>query len=124
MAPSRSPLNRQSIVAAMTELLGSHALETGDEQLKAPSVDRFKKYTAVHGIYDGPIPAAIVYPSSTKDVAAVLRFAEENLVNVVPRTGGTATEGGLETVVEDSLVVDGSRRNAILSLHPVDMLAR
>lgn len=123
MAPSRSPLNRQSIVDAMTELLGPHAVETGDEPLKAASVDRFKKYTAVHGIYDGPIPAAIVYPSCTADVAAILRFAEENLVNVVPRTGGTATEGGLETVVEDSLVVDGSRMNAILSVDPVDMMA-
>ncbi|MGH3200997.1 MAG: FAD-binding oxidoreductase [Streptosporangiaceae bacterium] len=122
MAPSRSPLNRQSIVAAMTELLGSAAVETGDEQLKAASVDRFKKYTAVHGIYDGPIPAAIVYPSCTEDVAAILRFAEQNLVNVVPRTGRTATEGGLETVVEDSLVVDGSRMNAIGSIDPVDMM--
>src|SRR5215831_5744088 len=123
MAPSRSPLNRQAIVAAMTELLGSHAVETGDAQLRAASVDRFKKYTAVHGIYDGPIPAAIVYPESTADVAAVLRLADENLVNVVPRTGRTATEGGLETVVEDSLVVDGSRMNAITSIHPVDMMA-
>jgi alkyldihydroxyacetonephosphate synthase len=123
MAPSRSSLNRQSIVAAMTGLLGRGAVETGGERLKAASVDRFRKYTAVHGIYDGPIPAAIVYPSSTADVAAVLRFAQENLVNVVPRTGGTATEGGLETVVEDSLVVDGSRMNAIRSIDPVDMMA-
>ncbi len=123
MAASRSPLNRQSIVEAMIELLGPDAVETGVEQLKAASVDRFKKYTAVHGIYDGPIPAAIVYPESTADVAAVLRVAEENLINVVPRTGGTATEGGLETVVADSLVVDGSRMNAILSIDPVDMMA-
>jgi alkyldihydroxyacetonephosphate synthase len=123
MAPSRSPLDRQSIVAAMTELIGPHAVETADEQLKAASVDRFKKYTAVHGIYDGPIPAAIVYPESTAEVAAILRFAEQNLVNVVPRTGRTATEGGLETVVEDSLVVDGSRMNAVISIDPVDMMA-
>ncbi len=123
MAPSRSPLNRRSIAGAMTELLGPDAVETGDEQLKAASVDRFKKYTAVHGIYDGPIPAAILYPGSTAEVAAVLRFAQENLVTVVPRTGGTATEGGLETVIEDSLVVDGSRMNAILSIDPVDMMA-
>jgi alkyldihydroxyacetonephosphate synthase len=123
MAPSRSPLNRQSIVEAMTGLLGPGAIETGDEQLKAASVDRFRKYTSVHGIYDGPIPAAIVYPGSAAEVAAILRFAEQNLVNVVPRTGQTATEGGLETVVEDSLVVDGSRMNAILSIDPVDMMA-
>src|SRR5690349_22167354 len=123
MAPSRSLLNRQSIVEAMTELLGPGGVETGGEQLRAASVDRFRKYTSVHGIYDGPIPAAIVYPSSTEDVAAILRFAAENLVNLVPRTGQTATEGGLETVVEDSLVVDGSRMNAILSIDPVDMMA-
>jgi alkyldihydroxyacetonephosphate synthase len=123
MAASRSPLTRQSIVKAVTDLLGPGAVETGDEQLRVASVDRFKKYTSVHGIYDGPIPAAIVYPESTADVAAVLRFAEENLVNVVPRAGGTATEGGLETVIEDSLVVDGSRMNAILSINPVDMMA-
>jgi alkyldihydroxyacetonephosphate synthase len=123
MAASRSPLTRQSIVKAVTELLGPGAVETGDEPLRAASVDRFKKYTSVHGIYDGPIPAAIVYPESTADVAAVLRFAEENLVNVVPRAGGTATEGGLETVVEDTLVVDGSRMNAILSIDRVDMMA-
>jgi FAD/FMN-containing dehydrogenase len=123
MAPSRSPLNRQSIVKAVTELLGPGAVETGEEQLQAASVDRFKKYTAVHGIYDGPIPAAIVYPESTAEVVAVLRFADENLVNVVARTGQTATEGGLETVVEDSLVVDGSRMNAIMSIDPVDMMA-
>jgi len=123
MAASRSPLNRPSIVEAVTELLGPDAVETGAEQLEAASVDRFRKYTAVHGIYDGPIPAAIVYPASTAQVAAILRFAEENLVNVVPRTGRTATEGGLETVVADSLVVDGSRMNAILSVDPVNMMA-
>ena len=123
MAPSRSPLSRKSIVEAMTELLGSGAVETSVVQLKAASVDRFRKYTSVHDIYDGPIPAAIIYPESTADVAAILRFAEEKLVNIVPRTGQTATEGGLETVVEDSLVVDGSRMNAILSIDPVDMMA-
>ncbi len=123
MAPSRSPLSRAAIAGAMISLLGPGAIETGDEQLKAASVDRFRKYTAVHGIYDGPFPAAIAYPSSTAQVAAVLRFAQDNLVNVVPRTGGTATEGGLETVVEDSLVLDGSRMNAIVSIDPVDMMA-
>jgi alkyldihydroxyacetonephosphate synthase len=123
MAPSRSPLNRWSIVEAVTEILGPGAVDTGAEELQAASVDRFKKYTSVHGIYDGPFPAAIVYPGSTAEVAAILRFADDNLINVVPRTGRTATEGGLETVVEDSLVVDGSRMNAILSIDPVDMMA-
>ena len=65
MAPSRSPLTRQSIVDAMTGLLGPAAVDTRDEQLKAASVDRFKKYTSVHGIYDGPIPRPTAASSST-----------------------------------------------------------
>jgi len=69
MAPSQSPLSRQSIVEAMIEVLGSGAVETSDAQLKAASVDRFRKYTSVHDIYDGPIPAAIIYPESTADVS-------------------------------------------------------
>src|ERR1700734_3741947 len=109
MAPSRSPLTRPSIVDEMTGLLGPAAVDTRDEELRQASLGRFRKYAAVHGIYDGPTPAAIVYPSSTAEVAEVLRFAEQNLVNIVPRTGATATEGGLETVVEDSLVLDGAR---------------
>ena len=55
-------------------------------------------------------------------VAAILAFADENLVNVVPRTGRTATEGGLETIVDDSIVLDGSRMDAILEIDPVDMM--
>src|SRR5690606_16934477 len=85
------------------------------------SVDRFKKYQSVHGIFDGPIPAIIVYPRSTEEVASVLRFADANLVNVVPRTGRTATEGGLETVVEDTIVLDGSRMDTIIDVNETDM---
>jgi FAD/FMN-containing dehydrogenase len=65
----------------------------------------------------------IVYPRSTEEVASVLKFANDNLVNVVPRTGRTATEGGLETIVEDTIVLDGSRMNAIVAVNPIDMMA-
>ena len=55
-----------------------------------------------------PVPAAVVMARSTDEVAAILRFADEHGVNVIPRTGGTATEGGLESAVPDSIVLDGS----------------
>lgn len=122
MVASRSPLSRDEIVARLGELIGSAQVDTDPDELRSASVDRFKKYTAVHGIFDGPIPAAIAYARSTDDVAAILRFADENLVNVVPRTGRTATEGGLETIVEDTIVLDGSRMDAILEIDPVDMM--
>jgi alkyldihydroxyacetonephosphate synthase len=120
---SRSPLSRETIADKLTGLLGADAVDTDETALREASVDRFRKYTAVHGIHDGPIPAAVVYPRTTEQVADVLRFAEDNRVTIVPRTGRTATEGGLETVVEDTVVLDGSRMNRILRVDPVDMMA-
>jgi alkyldihydroxyacetonephosphate synthase len=122
MTASRSPLTREQIVSALSEALSSDQLDTDEQALREASVDRFKKYTAAHGIFDGPFPAVIVYPRTTAEAAEVLRFANDNLVAVVPRTGRTATEGGLETIVADSIVLDGSRMNAILSVDPINMM--
>jgi FAD/FMN-containing dehydrogenase len=123
MVASRSTVTRDTIVERLTALLNPGDVITDEQALREASVDRFKKYTAVHGIFDGPIPAAIVRPRTTEQVASILAFAQEYVVNVVPRTGGTATEGGLETVVEDSIVLDGSAMDAILEVNPVDMMA-
>ncbi|HEU0206508.1 MAG TPA: FAD-binding oxidoreductase [Pseudolysinimonas sp.] len=123
MTSSRSPLSREQIVSAVVDLLGADDIDTDETALREASVDRFKKYTAANGIFDGPFPSVIAYPRTAQQVAEVLRFANDNLVAVVPRTGRTATEGGLETVVADSIVLDGSRMNAILSIDPVDMMA-
>ena len=123
MVTSRSTLNRDTITARLASLLDPDDVITDEQALREASVDRFKKYSAVHGIYDGPVPVAIVRPRSAEQVAQLLRLAQDHLINVVPRTGGTATEGGLETVVEDTVVLDGSAMNAILDINPVDMMA-
>jgi alkyldihydroxyacetonephosphate synthase len=123
MPRSRSDLSREDIRRELAGLVGPGRVHTDEGALRAASVDRFKKYMAVHGIYEGPIPAAIVMVTSTEEVAKVLSFAHEHRVNVVPRTGGTATEGGLETLVEDTIVVDGSGMDQILLIDDVNMMA-
>lgn len=122
MVSSRSSLNREDVVRAVTDLLGPDQVDTDATRLRESSVDRFRKYTAVHGIFDGPLPAAVVYPMGTEQVAELLAFAQRERVAVVPRTGGTSTEGGLETVVEDALVVDGSRMDRILDVDVENMM--
>ena len=116
-------LSRTEIVGRLGDLVDPAQIDTDEAALREASVDRFRKYTAVHGIFDGPIPVAIVYPATTADVAAVLSFADRHRITVVPRTGRTATEGGLETVVPDTIVLDGSRMDAVLRIDPVDMMA-
>jgi len=123
MVQSLSDLNREDIRRGLAELLGAGKVCVDEDLLRASSVDRFKKYMAVNGVYDGPIPAAVVSVGSTAEVAKVLSFANEHRINVIPRTGVTSTEGGLETIVEDTVVIDGSPMNKILSVDPVNMMA-
>ena len=122
MTTSVTPVTREQIISGLTDLLGPGKINTDEQELREASVDRFKKYTAVHDIFDGPIPAAIVTPVSAQEVSAVLAYANAHRINVVPRTGRTATEGGLETVVENSVVLDGSAMTAIVAVDLVNMM--
>ncbi|NYD41628.1 FAD-binding oxidoreductase [Nocardioides panaciterrulae] len=117
-----SHLTREEIVDAYVAMLGQEQVLTDEQTLKDNSTDRYYKVETIFGIYSMPLPAAVLKPRSAEEVAQVLRFASEHTLNVVPRTGGSATEGGLETVVENSVVLDGSAMNKVLSIDTVDML--
>ena len=116
-------LTREAIVTALVDIVDPDQVITDEAVLKESSVDRFRRFEELHGVYTQPLPAAVVYVRSTNDVAKVLQFANKHGINIVPRTGHTATEGGLETVVENSLVVDGSAMNKVIKIDPVNMQA-
>lgn len=116
-------LSRDEIAEGLRGLLGAGNVVVDGDVLRERSIDNFRKLESIFGVHTLPPPAAVALPGSTEEVAGVLAFAERHGINVVPRTGGTATEGGLETVVPDSIVLDGSRMDAILAIDPYDMQA-
>ena len=116
-------LTREAIVEHLQQLLGSDQVLTDEHLLQQRSIDNFRKLQNIFGVYTMPPPAAVAVVTSTEDVARVLAFADEHGVNVVARTGGTATEGGLETPVENSIVVDGGSMNKIISIDEYNMQA-
>lgn len=117
------PLTREKIVENLKAILSADQIVTDPEVLKESSIDRFRRFEELHGVYTQPVPAAVVYARSSAEIAAVLKFANEHKVNVVPRTGHTATEGGLETAVENSIVLDGSQMNEVIKIDPYNMQA-
>ncbi|RII15877.1 putative FAD-linked oxidoreductase [Streptomyces sp. YIM 130001] len=123
MVKSQAAPSSEEIVTALQELVGAEQIVTDADELREASVDRFKKYTAVHGIYDGPFPAAIVNATDTDTVSKVLAYANDHRINVVARTGRTSTEGGLETSVENTIVLDGSGLDTIVSIDTENMQA-
>jgi alkyldihydroxyacetonephosphate synthase len=115
-------LAREAIVDHLKKIVGGERVITDEQVLKENSHDRFRKYEAIFGVYTAPIPAAVVKLADTRQVSDVLKFLNKNKINSVPRTGGTATEGGLETVVENSVVLDGSGMNQIIKIDPTNMM--
>ena len=116
-------LSREQIVEELEKILGAENVITDEQVLKESSVDRFRRYEELNGVFMLPIPAAVVYVASAQEVSEVLKLANEHKINVVPRTGHSATEGGLETALENSIVVDGSRMNKIINIDTYNMMA-
>ncbi len=116
-------LTREAIVEHLQQILGSDQVLTDHHLLQQRSIDNFRKLQNIFGVYTMPLPAAVAMVTDTEEVARVLAFADEHGVNVVARTGGTATEGGLETSVENSIVVDGGLMNKIISIDEYNMQA-
>jgi alkyldihydroxyacetonephosphate synthase len=116
-------LSREAIVEGLQEILGTDHVVTDEQELRERSIDNFRKLETIFGVWTLPAPAAVARVGSTEEAAAVLAFASEHGINVVPRTGGTATEGGLETHVPSSIVLDGGRMNRIVGIDAYNMQA-
>lgn len=116
-------LNREAIVEQLQKIVGAEQVLTDPALLKQRSIDNWRKLDAIFNVFHTPEPAAVVMVRSADEASAVLAFADAHGVNVVARTGGTATEGGLETVVENSIVLDGSLMNKIIKIDAYNMQA-
>ena len=56
---TETEVDNNAIIDELREIAGPQRVDTDEQLLREASVDRFKKYTSVHGIFDGPIPAAM-----------------------------------------------------------------
>ena len=70
-------LSRAAIVDQLKEIVGADRVITDETVLKKNSIDRFRKFPDIHGIYTLPIPAAVVKLGSTEQVSRVLNFTHD-----------------------------------------------
>jgi alkyldihydroxyacetonephosphate synthase len=63
-----------------------------------------------------PTPDVVVHPSSTEEVAAIVRIANERRMPVVPWGGGSGTQGGA-LPIHGGVTVDLKRMNRILEIN-------
>jgi D-lactate dehydrogenase (cytochrome) len=107
-----SAVSSTEIAAALIELLGSETkVSTGSSILAHHAHDG--------GLIEGRTPDAVVFPESTDDVAAVMRYATEHRIPVTPYGAGTS-RGGKTVPLFGGISLDLSRMDAIVAVHPDD----
>lgn len=116
-------MNKEEIVQILKEMLSLEQVNTNYDDLYDASADRYKKYAKARKVLDVPMPTAIVYPKNTEEISKLLKFCNENEINVIPRGGKTATEGGLENWKETTIVIDALNLDEIIKIDPYNMQA-
>ena len=116
-------LDQTKMVEDLSTFLSDDQINLNPDDLYDASADRYKKFAKARKVLDVPMPTAIVYPKSAQEVARLLSYCNENQINVIPRAGKTATEGGLENWKESTLVIDGLYLDKILKIDEYNMQA-
>lgn len=79
-------------------------------------------YAQSEGHHRCPPPALAAQPESIEEVQALVRFAAAQGLSVTGYGAGTSLEGNAAPVGTNCLIVDFSRMNRIVAVHPEDLL--
>ncbi|MDX6751240.1 FAD-linked oxidase C-terminal domain-containing protein [Geminicoccaceae bacterium 1502E] len=106
--PDRDSLaKRQRIVEALRAIVPGEGVIASQDELRAYECDGLSAYRAV--------PMAVVLPSTTGQVAEILKLCNEERIKVVPRGAGTSLSGGA-LPLEDGIVLGLGKFNRILEI--------
>jgi D-lactate dehydrogenase (cytochrome) len=114
--PRKTPMQEfnQKQIAALSALVDADRFSTGQSN----------RELHLHDIspHRGTLPAGIIWPMATAEVARILSWTYENDVPVTPWGAGTSTEGN-PVPTRGGLVMDMTRMNKILDIRPKDLQA-
>lgn len=116
-------MNAEKVLEGLKEILSEGQINTDLDDLYDAAADRYKKYAKAKKVLDVPVPLAIVYPKSVEEISRLLVFCNTHCINVIPRGGKTATEGGLENWKETTIVIDAEHLNQIIKIDEYNMQA-
>ena len=106
---------REAIIAGLAPLVAPEALVTTEDERRAFETDGLTAYRKM--------PLAVVLPSTTAEVSAIMAFCHANGVRVVPRGAGTSLAGGA-IAQEDAVILGVAKMNRILALDYENRTAR
>jgi glycolate oxidase len=106
---------REAIIDGLRPLVAPEALIVSEDERRAFETDALTAYRKM--------PLAVVLPSTTGEVSAVLKFCHANGVKVVARGAGTSLAGGA-IPQEDAIVLGVAKMNSVLDVDFQNRTAR
>ncbi|KQT89976.1 glycolate oxidase subunit GlcD [Methylobacterium sp. Leaf469] len=106
---------RDAIIEGLRPLVAAEALVTTEDERRAFETDGLTAYRKM--------PLAVVLPSTTAEVSAVMAYCHANGVRVVPRGAGTSLAGGA-IAQEDAIILGVAKMNSILDISYENRTAR
>jgi glycolate oxidase len=98
---------REEIAARLRAIVAADAVIVPEEERRAYETDALTAYRE--------LPLLVVLPSSTAEVAAILRYCQEAGVKIVPRGAGTSLSGGALPLA-DGIVLGMAKFNRVLEI--------
>ncbi len=111
---SQREASTSEIIAQLEQLLESKRVLTDSESLENWGRDWTRFHT--------PAPLAIVFPQSISEVQALVKYANEKQLDIVPSGGRTGLSSGA-VALNGELVISFDRMNKITGFNPVDRTA-
>ena len=99
------------VVAGLQRLLGAQHVLTGRADREFYSQDVYRA---------GELPAAVIQPGSTEELAAALKLIAPSGLPIVPRGGGMSYTDGYLPKRADSIMVDMLRMNRVVEINAED----
>jgi len=98
---------RDEIAARLRTIVAADAVIVPEDERRAYETDALTAYREM--------PLLVVLPSSTAEVAAILRYCQEAGVKIVPRGAGTSLSGGALPLA-DGIVLGMAKFNRVLEI--------
>jgi len=108
-----APALVEAAVDALIAQLGAAYVRTDETSRTTYGTDALKR---------GRPADVVVFPSTTEEVAAVVRICAERRIPIVPRGGGTGYTGG-SVPLQGGVVLSLERMNRILEIDEANLLA-
>jgi glycolate oxidase len=105
---------KESLIGEFEKIVGKENVLTSKESLKAYSYDGTSSW--IHE------PDVVLFPTSTAEIAAIMKIANAEKVPVTPRGGGTNVSGG-SVPIQGGIVLALTKFNKIIRIDKENMTA-